>query len=576
MAYPLRRPWLFKLKKTNIKSWNDIYHYKFKPSFMPKMKASLLPFLILYFKILKLNSFNFKIKFFQRKFNQKIKQKSQYFYLLFLICSNRILVLFFFKLQYMWLMNINGFLLENQFRLWIIFLIFLKLDYKKYLFNVTYFDRELNEKVIDYKNFKWRVSLRNFFSFGRYIEYIRRIKYNEYLANMFNYYSVNSRIYRISQFRVNKMPEALAIDHKFQLINVLDYYCIYIKRGLKKNYKKRKNIEILNCKVLNFSFWSVQFFCLQKIKKLYVFLFFVLSSYYKSYIVRALNLCIYSLKIWLSEWIRFRYNNIRRLFLSLRLYYRRILVWFHNYCVLAFIRLNFGFLHTKLIFKTIKFSFNFLKNCNLIMVEYISSLYIMWYRFLQMKRRSRKVTYPWRVIFFLIKTWYHVLVIDLVNMYDSRVFNYILNLVKYNFEYIWWRISYAGHVKKVILTADRNIFMKYSIFHKYLNLNKFKEFSIFWLFLKKKYFQIDFIWKYFFQEVLFDLVFYFLGFSFYSLFKCDIVESSYFLNRLLIWVRRLEWFKCIYLDNFQKVHYYIEPFERLLDEIYFFVIQVLI
>lgn len=577
MAYPLRRPWLFRLKKTNIKNWKDVDNYQSKPSLQPQFYASLFPFLILYFKMNRLNSFTLKKKLFYINKLEECSQKCQYYKLILLICSNRILVLFFFKLNYLWLKEVDGLFLENQVRLWIIFLMFLKLNFKKYLFGIKYFNRVVIEEVAKYEQFKWRVSLGNFFSFGRYIEYVRRIKYNEYLANMYNEYSGMTRIHRISQFWINYLPEALAIDYKFRLIDVLENYCIYF-RFLAKDCKYLKEVVIKDKLILNFSLLSVQLIYYNKFKKIFLYLFFALSVYCKPYIIRAINLSIYSLKIWLCEWTKFRYKNIKLLFQSLRLYYRRILIWLKNYCIMAMIRNNFALIHTSLfIYKNSIFINNIMDKCDLVVVDYISSLYILWFRWLQKKRRTRNVTYVWRVLFHLIKMWYHVIVVDLVNFYEPLIFNYILKLVKYNVEYIWWRVFFAGNIKKRLVSSDKFLYDKYAMLQKNLYITKMYQFNYIWIFFKKKDFRKKkFIVNFFFQQVLFDFIIYFFSLTSYSLVRLEIYNSFNILYRLLIWVRRFEWFRLMYNENLYNVHYYIEPFERLLDEIYFLEILALI
>lgn len=105
---------------------------------------------------------------------------------------------------------------------------------------------------------------------------------------------------------------------------------------------------------------------------------------------------------------------------------------------------------------------------------------------------------------------------------------------------------------------------------KNLFVRKLYIFNYAWWFFKKQYNKKKFISRFLFQEALLDFIWSFFGYLYSFLFIYKTFDSSNVLGRLLIWIRRLEWFKVISYEKLNTIHYYIEPFERLLEWDIFF------
>jgi hypothetical protein len=319
-------------------------------------------------------------------------------------------------------------------------LLFLKLDFSKYLFNSNFFCKSIFGKVIVYEQFKWRMTLNHFFIFGRYIEYIRRIQYNEYLTISEN--PILFKSLRISQYWTTRKPDALLLEYKVNLIDFLDHYYIY-KLCLEPTMKYKDSLHLISTRISDFSFFSF-INSLINLKQSFSFLFFSLSFYYKSYLFRAIYICVNLWKNWLFEWVRYRYRNIKYLFQSLRLFHRKVISWLKHYCIAAIVNENKRLIHTNFFIIIESPSNNIISKFDLVMVELMTFLLIEWSHWLELKRLTRCITREWLIIFYLVTNWYHVILVDLVNFYDSASLTYILKLMKFNIEYIWWRVFYAG------------------------------------------------------------------------------------------------------------------------------------
>ena len=274
--------------KLNLNHISKILYLIFKKFHRFKFSSKNLYILILLVISLDLN----KVTFIQHK-NRVTRKNIKYYYILYFIFINKILR------NYSYFRKIENNINSDSFKL--------SLDYKDnyFLIYLENFSSETNSfKNINYNFFlkskksliyfeeyyKFRLDIYSFLFYGKYMEYIRKSIYNEYLTftrNLWNYPLLKTFFRLITYTRLSKLKDSnfnfatnQAILSKYHIYDDFDIIKVEKSRYIVSNFN---GSDLLISNLMNTHLFKL--LTIWKNKKFYFYLDSVFSRFFKSNLI---------------------------------------------------------------------------------------------------------------------------------------------------------------------------------------------------------------------------------------------------------------------------------------------------
>ena len=461
----------------------------------------------LYIFLLFMLLFSFKKGFYLEEKNEIIVRNKKYYYYLYFIFFKQVLKNFAaFK-------KINNNLDLDRLRL--------SLDHKNQM-NFIYlenFDSETNRlKKIEYdfffkfkkffiyleEDYKFRIDVFDFLFYGKYIEYIRKSIYNEYLtftATLFDYPLLKTFFRSIIYVRLSKIQDNdlnflsnYAILKKYHIYDDFDSIKVMRSKKILVNYS---SISLIN-NLVNTNL--IKCLMIWKNKKFYNYLDQLLNKFFKSNIIlpayyinlnyeeedditdtNKLNMMgLYSL-YWQMNRYGFKFNYY---------YYLNSLVSsLENNSLNKIVSYNIYFLKFILSANSNNYWVFWYKLMNLILLDFIYNTFFKFFKFNKLNLKRKKLRFKRLLSFkFLMQTYSFIfLPLDMESYYNNLHLVKNLDLVKFNLDNLLVNIFFGYNLN---LSEDLNFNMKN--IHKKIDLDNLLYgnidyyINIFFFFLSKK------------------------------------------------------------------------------------------